>query len=492
MAKRVSLRRIGGTGGKLAALPETLADLLALASTKLKLSAMRIFTTAGDELDDDGDLALLDTGEVLYVSAGEDFSSAAAPPLPVAAEPVAAAEPPPLAVGESPPHAAPEPLPLSVAEPPPAEPPPANNPFAVFNIGSAAPEAAAKAAPVARLSEQATRELMQARVDTPFSMMARGGAGGDLGNLFYLKIIQDSGAASNGDLYDFCQNTTKYLEKREAVQEGEGEASDSPQPALLMGEWKPVAVPPDIAKKDKHAAKLAFKPSLSAYKKVYEYQMKREGKVVWEYPPDATLMKMKVTWHDFKSLVSHVRKAFVAEEKKAASAAKAAAKPPSDDRGGVTKLAADFKMHQNERKRKAEEMQREWDARDEEIDAKLKVAHDALARALPDCKEAAQLTVDVLEDERRIFYTARSNKKLQLEEEKRDAKRKHDAQMEAQKSHNKHVKGEGRKQFKVALAARFAAAKERDPDVELAKAWVAAVFDKLLAACAAEPMDVDA
>ena len=106
---RVSVRRVGSLTGKLAAAPESLAALLALATKKLKLDkpASRIFTASGDELDDDDDVLLLREDEVVYVSCGEDFSPPAAP----AAEPA----PPPFA----------EPSP-PVAEPPPpvAEPPP--------------------------------------------------------------------------------------------------------------------------------------------------------------------------------------------------------------------------------------------------------------------------------------------------------------------------------------------------------------------------------
>ena len=58
---RVSLRRIGTVAGKLAASPHSLAQLLALATTKLNLEtpATRIFVSSGDELDDDDDVQLL-------------------------------------------------------------------------------------------------------------------------------------------------------------------------------------------------------------------------------------------------------------------------------------------------------------------------------------------------------------------------------------------------------------------------------------------------
>jgi hypothetical protein len=53
MTTRVSLRRVGAVTGKLAGCPDTLAELLALATKKLKLdeTAIQIFTSAGDEID---------------------------------------------------------------------------------------------------------------------------------------------------------------------------------------------------------------------------------------------------------------------------------------------------------------------------------------------------------------------------------------------------------------------------------------------------------
>ena len=39
------------------------------------------------------------------------------------------------------------------------------------------------------------------------------------------------------------------------------------------------------------------------------------------------------------------------------------------------------------------------------------------------------MSVDVIEGERRNFYTARSKEKVQLEEARRTAKRKHDAEV---------------------------------------------------------------
>ena len=66
---RVSVRRVGSLTGKLAAAPESLAALLALATKKLKLDkpASRIFTASGDELDDDDDVLLLREDDVVLL-----------------------------------------------------------------------------------------------------------------------------------------------------------------------------------------------------------------------------------------------------------------------------------------------------------------------------------------------------------------------------------------------------------------------------------------
>ena len=59
MPTRITLRLMGAANGKKASLPigATLADLLALATTKLALPqpAKRVFDASGDELDDDED-----------------------------------------------------------------------------------------------------------------------------------------------------------------------------------------------------------------------------------------------------------------------------------------------------------------------------------------------------------------------------------------------------------------------------------------------------
>ena len=80
MPTRVSLRRVGSLTKKLAALPDSRAALLQLATTKFKLTspATRIFTANGEELDDDDDVLLLRDDEAVYISCGEDFSPPAA------------------------------------------------------------------------------------------------------------------------------------------------------------------------------------------------------------------------------------------------------------------------------------------------------------------------------------------------------------------------------------------------------------------------------
>ena len=87
------------------------------------------------------------------------------------------------------------------------------------------------------------------------------------------------------------------------------------------------------------------------------------------------------------------------------------------------------------------------------------------------------LAVGVIEEERRNFNTARSKEKVQLEEERRTAKRKHDAEVEEQRVYNREIKGEVRKKFKAALAVTAA----RDPVAERAKATAKAAIASVLA-----------
>ncbi|EOD13365.1 hypothetical protein EMIHUDRAFT_246910 [Emiliania huxleyi CCMP1516] len=123
------------------------------------------------------------------------------------------------------------------------------------------------------------------------------------------------------------------------------------------------------------------------------------------------------------------------------------------DRGGVHKLQAAFAMAELARKAKLEKMQAAWCAREADIDARLKDANDVLARTLPADREAAQMSVDVIKEERRNFYTAQRKEKVQLE-------------------------GKVRKKFKAALAVTAA----RDPIAERAKATAKAAIASVLAA----------
>ena len=106
-------------------------------------------------------------------------------------------------------------------------------------------------------------------------------------------------------------------------------------------------------------------------------------------------------------------------------------------------------------------MQAAWCAREADIDARLKDANDVLARTLPADREAAQMSVDVIEEERRNFNTARSKEKVQLEEERRTAKRKHDAEVEEQRVHNRDIKGKVRKKLLTTICGYCSKLRER-------------------------------
>jgi hypothetical protein len=71
---RVSLRRVGGSVIKKAALPATMAELLEVATRKLGLDspAARVFGADGGEFDHD-DLELIEKDDLLYISCGEEF-----------------------------------------------------------------------------------------------------------------------------------------------------------------------------------------------------------------------------------------------------------------------------------------------------------------------------------------------------------------------------------------------------------------------------------
>jgi hypothetical protein len=142
------------------------------------------------------------------------------------------------------------------------------------------------------------------------------------------------------------------------------------------------------------------------------------------------------------------------QEAEARKAEERASKPTSDDKGGVLKVKAQFEEAERARKEKSKEKQEAWAAREAAIGERLKAACDKRERALPGmAKEAAILEVDVIKEEQRNFFDARAKEKLELEETRADAKRKFEADMAAQRSYNKMVKGESRKKFKEAINA---------------------------------------
>ena len=465
MPTRVSVRRVGAVAGKLAGCPDSLAELLALATKKLKLDApaTHIFTAGGDEIDDDDDVQLIREDEVLYVSCGEDFG-------PPTAVPAAAAPPEPAVVEEAPaapasPPAPPAPVEAPAPAPAVAEAVPAAegfNPFEIFSLDeekAAAAETAMAAAPAAapRLSVEATRDLVQAQPRSAFSLMVRGGAS----DAFILNLITEhDGKGPNREIYAFSQDPDRFLEAREAPAEQEvlEGAEPPPPPPLLMGEWEKVPLPAAEAKKKKGAKKMALKPHLSAMKKVFASRQKRNKSVsVWQYPSDKELMAQRVDWHDFKSVVSEVNNIFLKQEADAEKASKRAMKPTSDDQGGVMKLKAEFEKSEWKRGERSNEIQKKWSSREADIGTRLRVACDRRERAPSDQgKEAAALEVDVIEEERRNFFDARAKEKLQLDEARKDAKRKFEADLETQRTYNRTVKGESRKKFKEALAGEAA------------------------------------
>ena len=71
---RITIRAVGAAMGTIVALSPSLTDLLALATKKLQLGspAMRIFSSAGHEYDNDS-FRLIEKDEVLYVSCGDAF-----------------------------------------------------------------------------------------------------------------------------------------------------------------------------------------------------------------------------------------------------------------------------------------------------------------------------------------------------------------------------------------------------------------------------------
>ena len=85
---RIYLRPNGSANGTIARLPETFAELLTTADTKLfggvEGSAKRVFTATGDEVPAE-DFDLIEANEVLYVTGGDDWVAPPAAPPPVAA-----------------------------------------------------------------------------------------------------------------------------------------------------------------------------------------------------------------------------------------------------------------------------------------------------------------------------------------------------------------------------------------------------------------------
>ena len=485
MPTRISLRRVDSSTRKLMAVPGSLAELLENVTKKLKLpsGATSIRTEKGDEVEDDADVALLRDDEVVFVLCGEEEfplpGAAAAEPGPSPTEP-----PSPATQPATPAKAPPEP-PIPAAEPPPASAglPAAtkDNPFDIVSLDDETAEAAARAAEAtppaasaAPISEAATRDLVKANTDTAFSLMARSGGGGRVVP-FCLKKMTESGKSANPGLYAFCQNADKYLQKREPASEGAAaSSSDAPPlpPALLMGEWEKVPVPPEVIRKDRKATWLGgFKPKLSAMKAVYRSRKLRKGVTIFEYPQTAALMKQEVSWHDFKSVVSVAHHAFIEEEAKAKKAEAKAAKPSSGDRGGVVRLRAAFDDAEVQRKLSSKTKQEGWSAREADIGRRLEVANDALACALEPEREAAMLLVASIEEEQRNFNTVRSRERVELEQERLARKRKHDAEMAEQRAYNSGIKGEGRKKMKQAMGQ--ATPMEEDPQAAPASASAA-------------------
>ena len=484
MATRVSLRRVGSTVGKKAALPATLDALLELATSKLGLTspARRIFAEDGDEYDAE-DVQLISKDDVLYVSCGEDFGPPTAEPAPNAPPIAELPTVPPIA--EPPPAAAPVETCEPIAEPPPAaapvetcepaaEQPPPLNPFDVLSLDDKVVEAAV-ARGVKPISVDATRDKIKVEPSSLFSFMARGGsgAGGAGAKLFILKV-PDGRSDSNGDIFDFCSEPGTFLKLRSAaapegdgtVEGAAGSSSAAPlPPPLIMGDWEVVKVPPAEAKKDKGVSKIALKPSVSALKVVFELRQQRSGaKPGWQYPSNSALIEMfntdkyGIKYQDFRSVIALTKPVLKAEKKEAKAAAR---QEDTFDFGGVRKLEQAHKKVEEERKKRARVKQEAWQAREQALDNRLETANDVLAHALTPDKPMAQEAVEVLEEERRTFMEARALEKKELAEERATAKRKFDSDMEKQRTYNATVKGEGRKKVKAAIAA--AAAKEPEP-----------------------------
>ena len=149
-------------------------------------------------------------------------------------------------------------------------------------------------------------------------------------------------------------------------------------------------------------------------------------------------------------------------------------KPASDDQGGLHKVKLAYELEESQRKEKVKETHARWDTRCDDIDARLNAAHDVLVRALPADKEAAQLTVDTIQEEQRNFFAACAKERAQLAEAKADRKRKYESDCARQRVHNDKKRGSVREKMKEALAL------EEDPTKALAKATAAAAIAKAL------------
>jgi len=305
MPTRVSLRRVGADVGKVACAPNSLAELLALATRKLQLDgpATRIFTSTGDELDDDDDVQLIREDEVLFASCGEAFCTQQVPPPTAMDGDVVAAA----VLGE---------------------------------FGTAADDTESPTPSTSAYATSATAVASTIEVEGSAAGLRAGEVHGEI---LILRVPTERSSMAP-ELYEFCSNPDKYLNAREAPPKPQCEpfasaepAPPPPLPPLLMGEWSVVPVPPGAKLPDgcsRSSEMLGLKPWLSALKKVHEHRQVKAGIAVWEYPAEAVLLDTKVNWHDFRALASVARLALEKQED-AANAAAAAAKE-------ATKTTNDF------------------------------------------------------------------------------------------------------------------------------------------------------
>ena len=272
-----------------------------------------------------------------------------------------------------------------------------------------------------------------------------------------------------------------------------------------MGEWNIVPLPGKLkgeqSKVDSKRKQMALKPGLTALKKVWAFRHRNSKPGAWDSEPaNSILYGQEITKQDFRHILGHALKPIQKEETKAA---RAVDRIPNDGQGGVRKLDVAFKAAEQVRKEKSQKVQSDLDAREAEINSKLKAAHDARERAPPLEQEAAQEAVDSLKEEQDTFYLARSKSLQALAEEKRQAKRSHEEALSKQRAFNVGKQGESRKKMKEALsnekepppppppqpveqsAASLtigATARARNPSYQLAAAIAAAAVANALAA----------